>query len=377
MAKSLCARTSGLILMALLLVPPAYGQAKDPGDIAPEKLKKLSDQLDRTIDQYMGWLTQMYQMDPDQQRDVRNRLGQLKQEHLRFGKDAAAQITPLQQELKFYMEKARKNEPVDKEMVKELQGRIVAIIEKAPMTYNNIIVQTEKLLPQEQVAAGRERQKEFKERMKEFQDRQRRQAPKGPRSSLDPLIPYLDTTTSDAADKLPPVEAAGKVRAPETPAATPAPTTPAKPVVVEVIPLDDWGKYVEDFIGKYRLDSKQAQQCRQILGELRKRADEYRLAHRADYIAAEGIKDLPLRNAEVSRLDKPIQGMFDELKTRVAAIPTDSQRRLAEVDSPASQPAKVLASQPAKDPASRPAVPVKAPASAPASRPAGVAAVPK
>ncbi len=148
-------------------------------------------------------------------------------------------------------------------------------------------------------------------------------------------------------------------------------------MVVEVIPLDDWGKYVEDFITRYKLDSKQAQQCRQILGELRKRADEYRMAHKPDYAAAQDMKEVALRNDEITRLDKPVLGMFDELKTRISAIPTDTQRKLAEAAAPASQPAKALASQPAKGPASRPAVTTKAPASAPTSRPAGVAAAPK
>ncbi len=226
MAKSLCATASGWMLVVLLFVPLAHGQAKDPGDISPEKLKKLSDQLDRTIDQYMGWLTQMYQMDPDQQRDVRNRLGLLKQDHLRYGKQAAAEILPLQQELKFYMEKARKNEPVDKEMVKDLQARLVAVVEKAPMTYNNIIIQTEKVLPAEQVAAGRERMKEFKDRMKEFQERQKRQAPPSGHSSLEPLIPYLDTTPPDLMANLPPVEGGKAANSAEQPRASRRPRPP-------------------------------------------------------------------------------------------------------------------------------------------------------
>jgi hypothetical protein len=380
MARSILAKTLCLTLVVLLLAGLAYGQPRppqetriaNPGEVSAEKAKKLNDQLDRTIDQYITWLTQVYQMDPDQQKQVRNRLQDLKRDHLQYGKKAAAEILPLQQELKFYMEKARKGEPIDKEMVKDLQARLVGVIQQAPMAYNNIIVQSEKLLPADQVTAGRERQKEFKDRMKEFQDRSKRQAPGALPSDLDALKPYLDTSAPDSVASLPPPEPK-----PATPGdqrggriVRPTPAEPERPAVVEVIPLDAWGKYVEDFITRYKLDAKQAEQSRQILGELRRRADEYRQARKPDYQAVEVIKDLPLRNEEITRLDKPIQEMFDELKARVANIPTDEQRKLAAADAPATQPTKA--------PASRPAVaakaPVKAPASAPASAPAGQAA---
>ena len=136
MAKSILATTSLLILAAVLLVPMAYGQAtppaQDAGKIDPDKLQKLNEQLDRTIDQNMTWLTQVYQMTPEQQQQVRQRLQEVKQEHLQYGVKAAAEMAPLQQELRFYIEKARKGEPIDKETMKDLQNRLVAVVEKAP-----------------------------------------------------------------------------------------------------------------------------------------------------------------------------------------------------------------------------------------------------
>lgn len=365
MTRSVFVTISLLLVAAFLLTPVALGQAQPNGpgktQTSPEQLKKLSEKLDRTIDQYVTWLTQIYQMTPDQQQQVRQQLGEVKKEHLKYGDQAAAQMQPLQQELRYYIEKARKGEPVDKEMVKDLQGRLQAVIEKAPMTFNNVVVQTEKLLPKEQVEAGRERQKEFKERMKEFQDRQKRLAAPPVPSEIDALKPYLELGhPTDTVAKLPPPQAApDKTSEAATPkASTPAPT---RPIVVAPMPLDAWGKYVEEFIGKYNLDSKQAGQSQGILSELRKRADEYRLVHKLDYGAVEQIKDAPLRSEEVGRLDKPIQEMFEELRARLDKIPTDPQRKLAEAAGPASQPSKA--------PASRPAV-ASAPASGPASGPA-------
>ena len=150
-----------------------------------------------------------------------------------------------------------------------------------------------------------------------------------------------------------------------------AASQPVKPVAIEVIPLDDWGKYVEGFIARCKLDGKQTQQCQQILKELRRRADEYRLAHKEDYKVVEQVKEVAAHNEQLSQLDKPILEMFTELKTRLNNIPTDAQRKLAEATpaAPTSQPGKV--------PATRPVVPAKAPASAAASAPAKVAAAPK
>lgn len=383
MARSLLVKTSCLTLVVLFLVGLAYGQARNPeptrianpGEVSGEKAKKLNDQLDRTIDQYITWLTQVYQMNPDQQKQVRGRLQELKRQHVEYGKKAAAEILPLQQELKFYMEKARKGESVDKEMVKDLQARLLEVVQQAPMAYNNVIIESEKLLPDEQVLAGRERQKEFKDRMREFQERAKRQGPGNVPSTLDPLKPYLDVTTPDPVASLPPPELKSDGAANQSsPGRTVRSTSaePQRPIAVQAIPLDEWGKYVEDFITRYKLNNSQAEQCRQILGELRRRADEYRQARKPDYQAVEAIKDVPLRNEELTRLDKPIQEMFDELKARLANIPTDEQRKIAE-----AQPS---ASQPAKAPASRPAVAAKAPATRPAaatSAPAGQAAAPR
>ena len=213
MAKSILATTSLLILAAVLLVPMAYGQAtppaQDAGKIDPDKLQKLNEQLDRTIDQNMTWLTQVYQMTPEQQQQVRQRLQEVKQEHLQYGVKAAAEMAPLQQELRFYIEKARKGEPIDKETMKDLQNRLVAVVEKAPLTFNNIIVQTEKLLPEDQVQAGRERQKEFKGRIDDLSKRTQQPAPSSPPSDIDVLRPYMNLDAPASGSPVPPPASKG------------------------------------------------------------------------------------------------------------------------------------------------------------------------
>ncbi len=365
---------------ALTQATPAQGQvqsqpgkAPNLGRMTPEKAQKLDEQLDRTIDQYIPWLTQMYELTPDQQRVIRQRLIELKQEHIQYGETAAAEMTSLQQELKFYIEKARKGEPIDKEMVKDLQGRLVGLMEKAPFNFNNVIVQAEHYLPVEQVQAGRQRQRDLRERMAESSGRSGRMPPTIPRE-YEPLKPYLDLETPRGGSAgLPPIERKEPMKGPEV-----APAT--APATVEMIPLDAWGTYVEDFITRYQLDAKQAQQSRLILSELRKRADEYRMAHKPDYAAAEQIAQVADRNKEIARLDKPVQDIFLELKDRLDRIPSEAQRKLAEAAAatrrakpatstrPAaagtragSSPASAPGSRSAPAPATAPARPVTAP----------------
>jgi hypothetical protein len=365
MARSICVVILLLTPMAFVRAPLAYGQSRptplqseNVGQLSPEKIKSLNEMLDRTIDEYIPWLTQMYELTPDQQKQIRQRLEALKEEHIQYGPKASAEMISLQQELRFYIEKARKGEPIDKEMVKDLQSRLAGVMENAPFNFNNVIVQSEKFMSDEQIQAGRQRQAEYKERMAEAAGRQPRMPPTIPRE-YEALKPYLDLESPQGSSAgLPPPQ-------PREPSKGPAASGPAGPVVVEFVPLDAWGRYVEDFITKYQLDSKQAQQARLILGELRKRADEYRMARKADYAAAEQIKETQARNEEIARLDSEIHKMFVELKSRLDAIPTEAQRKLAEA---------TAASQPAKAPASRPAVPGKGPASVPASGPASAPA---
>ncbi len=349
-----------LAAVALAGAPRVWGA--DAPAFSPEEMKALDEQLDRQVDKYVEWLTQMYDLDAGQQGEVRKQLQQVKQAHVEYGPKAAAQMTDLQAELKYYMEKARSGEAVDKNMVQDLQARLQAVIEQAPMTFNNVILTTEKVLPDAQVVKGRERQRAFRERMKETQERAARQYDSRLAPDLQALQPYLADEQAVGADPLPPVGTQPPVATTERkptvgPASQPAPQPkPAvhQPVITGPIVLDEWGKYVNDFIDRYKLDRSQQQQSHQILTQLRRRADEYRMTYKVDYDAAEKIEDKAKRIATIEALDKPIARMFDELKTRLADIPSAEQRKLAgDTKAPASQP--------------RPA------ATAPATRPAPVA----
>jgi hypothetical protein len=108
---------------------------------------------------------------------------------------------------------------------------------------------------------------------------------------------------------------------------------------------DAWTRYVQQFVVTYKLQGAQREQAESILKDLKGRRDEYRTAHKIDYEAIGKIADLAKRSADQAALEKPVDVMFEELKTRLMTLPTETQRKAAEVDKPL-QP--VAATQPTK-----------------------------
>ncbi len=92
-------------------------------------------------------------------------------------------------------------------------------------------------------------------------------------------------------------------------------------------PNDAWGRYVEHFIATYELDAPQQSQALSILKELRGRAREYRSSHKAEYEAASSSVDKKKRQQQIQTLDAPVDEMFQELKDRLAVIPTETQKK--------------------------------------------------
>lgn len=370
-------RLSHLLAMAFLavcmcLLTPAVF-AEDPQGLDPERLQKVRETLDRRIEHYVNWLGRMYELTPEQQEQVRKRLTDLREEHLKYGPQVAPEIERLRADVNFYNAQARKGQPVPKEKIKELKDNLTALMDKAPMNFSNVIAETEKLLPAPQVAAGRVRQEEFRERNREASERERRKMPPPMQTGVEPLRPYIDEPKAPTA---PPVDRPAQAAGEPGPAAGPGarPVTPAaagQDTRVTVIPLDDWARHVQGFINRYKLNTQQAEQAWQIYGELHKRAAEYRTARGADYAAIERVTDPKLHNEELAAMDKPIQEMFTELKNRIEGIPTEAQRKEAGETAPAVAAGNAPATRPAVT--SRPAATRPAVTSAPASRPANAA----
>lgn len=115
---------------------------------------------------------------------------------------------------------------------------------------------------------------------------------------------------------------------------------------------DEWELYVQVFIKKYELTEAQSEAAHSILRECKTRAAAYRLSKERDF--AEAKKRLEdVRNSKqpaeitktkekvwttvLQKLRKPVDDLFQELKDRLARIPTATQKKRAG-DPPDSSP---------------------------------------
>lgn len=111
---------------------------------------------------------------------------------------------------------------------------------------------------------------------------------------------------------------------------------------------DAWDYWVRTFIRSYKLDEGQQQTAQSVLRELKAEAARYRDANKDKFTEMEAASaklsnrspkteptDLAKYQEETRGLQKrkeeletPIRGLFDQLRTRVEAIPTTEQRRV-------------------------------------------------
>lgn len=128
----------------------------------------------------------------------------------------------------------------------------------------------------------------------------------------------------------------------------------ARPANVGQKPEDAWDYWVRNFIQSYKLDEGQQQTAMSILRELKDEATRYRESNKARFAELEaaqkairertpktdpeGLAQYQSETTRISKqhgdLERPIIALFEQLRTRVEAIPTVDQRRArqAQVD---------------------------------------------
>ncbi len=164
---------------------------------------------------------------------------------------------------------------------------------------------------------------------------------------------------------------------PGRPAAPPPAAAKAEPAPLAVAPpLDDWDRYVAQTAEKCQFTEAQVTTARSILADLRRRAYQYQMSRSADFARAHLITDSKARQAELARLNKPIDALFNELKVRLDSLLTAEQRRIGEKDAKGgSKPAAAKPSpppaKPATPPPAKPSAPPPAQPQPPAKPPAG------
>jgi hypothetical protein len=139
-------------------------------------------------------------------------------------------------------------------------------------------------------------------------------------------------------------------------------------------PEDAWDFWVRNFIQSYKLDQGQQETAKSILRELKDEAARYREANkdrfgeletaqkavrdRAPKTDPEGLAEYQQETAKITKqkadLERPITALFEQLRSRVEAVPTIDQRkaRQAQIDR-----LRASARRPTSKPESAPAEP--------------------
>jgi hypothetical protein len=99
--------------------------------------------------------------------------------------------------------------------------------------------------------------------------------------------------------------------------------------------LDAWESYVKQFIERHKLDPGQTSSALAILKDMKHQASRYRLTHRDEILRLERavVEADPEARTTIQRqlneLLAPINQLFDELRSRLDALLTESQRKAA------------------------------------------------
>lgn len=101
-------------------------------------------------------------------------------------------------------------------------------------------------------------------------------------------------------------------------------------------PVDEWTKYTDEFIARYKLNDEQSQKARLHLKEMQQKRDEYLRSKGADMErVTKQLKDAKsdderkVAQLASDKLSEPVNRLFTQLKDRLSRIPTREQRRNA------------------------------------------------
>ncbi|HOW72681.1 MAG TPA: hypothetical protein PKY77_18940 [Phycisphaerae bacterium] len=237
-------------------------------------------------------LKKEYQLTPDQEKVVRKRLDELKQEYPAYWKKNQAELSKLSGQIK-QMSRNR-SAPAVAEQIRELSRRRTRLMTGHPLYASVVNEEIESLLPEQQVANAQERQE------KNTAER---------RSLLTAAI------------------------ANRTLSLRPSTTRPAPIVQLRSrtsSPFSSWRAYVNLFIDAYDLNDDQQAKAESVLEEFEERRDDYQETHEKDFMALRNTKDLEARFRKGEELRAPIAKMYEEMVSRLEAIPTPAQRKGAD-----------------------------------------------
>ena len=262
-----------------------------PGQYTEAELEAYAE-LD--VRRHVVRLKKAYQLTPEQEKVVRQRLEEMKTAFQSYWKKNQPELKKLIEQRKL-ISAGRGYDTLDNQR-DELRERYNRLIAGHPLDSNVVNAEIEELLPQDQVAAARERANiASAARLAQLQ------------SPFD-----LDLATT-----------------------RPAPIVQLRDLASN--PFRSWRRYINLFINAYDLDDDQQAKAEAILDEFENRRDDYQESHEAEFIALRDTRGLEMRFRKGEELRAPIVKMYEEMLGRLQKIPTATQRQAADREADAAK----------------------------------------
>jgi hypothetical protein len=234
---------------------------------------------DHMVDSHLEDFTGFYELNDDQQQQVRIQLEKLKLDQREYGDARRDRMRELGDKMREMWNQRRDGQPGNEERMDQIRDEMRTMFRDAPlMNLEKVADAIEPLLPAEQVAVGRPR---VEARVREWQQRR-------------------DDMRRNFAEG----------RGWGGPGGS----------------SDGWDRLTERFAENYGLDEAQRATAQSILNELKAQRDRYQASHEADFAAARNIEDREQRSKRLDDLSAPVQSLYDQLQTRLNQIPTASQK---------------------------------------------------
>ncbi len=374
-----------------------FGGPRGPREFTAEDREQFEQ---RMVDRYLERMTENYELDDQQQAQVRAQLDQVREQQKAFAESRSSEFEALRDQMRELRNAREQGGEFNWEKARELGEKMRTLWQDAPlMNRQQIRENVEKLLPAEQAERGRARwesqEQERDRRREEMRQRweERRQqweaeraAEAGPEGqpAAEESAPTDEQVGQDGA-----AEATGTERRRswrqqrdawrrqrreqqgQAPNADPSQdqetlqdqevsATDGEPSQGDrrrrrsrENPIGPWEQYVRDFVQRYDLDSSQQTTAQSVLREMQQRRTTYEQTRRGDFEAAQQLEDIGKRQQRLDELNRPITRLFEDLKSRLERIPTAQQRQMVNGRLSTSRPA-MATTQPA-DVSSQPA----------------------
>lgn len=225
----------------------------------------------------------------------------------------------------------------------KLRERMREIEREHPFDWEQSMKRVEALLPEEQVRKGHERLEERFERFRSRRQRgEERRARREERRALEKGLSKADPAGGMKADRDALLKQAiteaqknladGSLSQEQRRALIKRLEEAARgDETAKPLPLHPWEKYVREYVITYALTPAQQSAANSILKECRTRADRIERVNAPKNEEAEALKDASARSKRLAELKKPIDKLFEELKSRLDGLLNASQRKKANI----------------------------------------------